>query len=236
MALPTLNENSSFAQTELLSGKKIGIKPWRVKEERELLFAIEGIDSADDGKKEIIKFIRKCVDSESIFDNLSNTDYVYLLMQLRKVSKGSNIEYSYTCENCKMDLSDDINIDKNMKVVKFKPQTIDVTKDLKVSTKEVSFRDYDKLQTKYKKTTEYNFYYIIASIDSLVIRGEVFEGCTEQEIIDCLDELGSNDFAKIAKAVDASAAEVTLEKKLKCGKCKHENTVNFGDLYSFLAF
>lgn len=236
MALPNLNENVSFTQIDLLSGKKIGIKPWKVKEERELLFAIEGIENPSDGRKEIIKFIGKCVDSNSTFDALSNTDYIYLLAQLRKISKGSNIEYTYTCEECGFELSDDINIDKHFKGKKFNSQSIQVNDDLKVSTKEISFRDYDRIQTKFTKVSEYNYNFIISSIDAFVYKGEVFEGFTEQELVDFIDGLSSLDFAKLAKAIDSSVAEVTMEKKLKCGKCKHENNVNFGDLYSFLAF
>ena len=57
MSLPIINETTSFMQKELLSGKKIGLKQWRTKEERELLFATEGIQDTEDGKREIIKFI-----------------------------------------------------------------------------------------------------------------------------------------------------------------------------------
>lgn len=236
MSLPKLNEAVSFTQIELLSGKKIGIKPWKVKEERELLFAIEGIEEPADGRKEIIKFIRKCVDSDSIFDTLSNTDYVYLLGQLRNISKGSTIEYTYKCEGCGMDLSDDINIEKNLKVKKFQSDTIQINDDMKISTKEVSYKDYDRLTTKFTKMTEYNFNFILASIDAIVFKGQVYEGFTDQELMEFLDDLCPNDFGKLAKSINASVAEISLEKKLRCGKCKHENNVNFGDLYSFLAF
>ena len=61
MGLKEINEQRkseiSFTTVELASGKKIGIKPWKVKEEKELLFAIEGVENESDGKKEIVKFI-----------------------------------------------------------------------------------------------------------------------------------------------------------------------------------
>lgn len=236
MALPDFNQCTSFQQLDLPSGKKIGIKPWRVREEKELLFAVEGIEDTMDGKKEIIKFIRKCVDNESLFETLSNTDYVFSIAKLRKLSKGSNIEYLYKCEKCSFELQDTVSLDGNLVVKKFDSSPIKLRDDLIFSIKEVAFKDYDMLVKTYTKVTEYNYNYILKSIDSFAFKGQVYEEFTQEELINSIDTLDSNEFASLVKQINAAGAEIKLEKQIKCGKCKHMNNVSFGDLYYFLAF
>lgn len=236
MGLPSINEEASYHQLELPSGKKIGIKPWRVKEEKELLFAVEGIEDTMDGKKEIIKFIRKCVDNEQLFDILSNTDYVFLVAKLRKLSKGSTIEYAYNCTECNFRLEDTVSLDNHLTVKKFNSATIKVRSDLIISIKEVPFKMYDSLIQTYTKVTEYNYNYVLNSIESIAYKGQVYEEFTQEDLIKFIDSLGSNEFADMVKQINEAGAEIKLEKTLKCGKCKHENIVSFGDLYYFLAF
>ena len=43
MALPIINETINYIKVKLPSGKTIGIRGWKVKEEKELLFASEKI-------------------------------------------------------------------------------------------------------------------------------------------------------------------------------------------------
>lgn len=236
MALPTINEEASYHQQELPSGKKIGIKPWKVAEEKELLFAVEGIEDLDDSKKEIVKFIKKCVDNTQLFDTLSNTDYVYLIAKLRKLSKGSTIEYTYKCESCSFPLQDTVSIENNLIVKKFNSSSIKVRDDLIITIKEVPFRIYDSLITTYTKVTEYNYNYILNSIETIAYKGQVYEEYTQEELIKFVDSLGSNEFADMVKQINNAGAEIKLEKTIKCGKCKHDNIVEFGDLYYFLAF
>ena len=233
MALPQIT-NDIFTPAELLSGKKIGTKPWRVKEEKDLLFATEGVEDVAATRREVVKFLRRCVDNQSLFDTLSTTDYIHLAMQLRKQSKGSVIEYSYKCSACGFPLSDDVSLDKNVKTKKFDGSPITINPDLKVSIKEVSFTDYDALVSKYSKMSEYNYNYIIKSISAIVYKGEVFEEFTEAELIDFVDQLASDDYGTLLSKIQTSGARISLEKKLTCGKCKQVNEVQFGDLYHFL--
>jgi len=238
MGLPSINEEASYHQLELPSGKKIGIKPWRVREEKELLFAVEGIEDTMDGKKEIVKFIRKCVDNEQLFDILSNTDYVFIVAKLRRLSKGSTIEYSYNCTECGFKLEDKVSLETNLIVKNFKSDPIKVRSDLIVSIKEVPFKIYDNLIQTYKKVTEYNYNYVLNSIESIAYKGQVYEEFTQEDLIKFVDSLGSNEFAEMVKQINDAGAEIKLEKSITCrhAKCMHVNEVSFGDLYYFLAF
>lgn len=235
MGLPQINE-SSFTQETLLSGKKIGFKPWRVKEERELLYAIEGMDNQNDSRKEIVKFIRKCVDNQSTFDNLSPTDQVYLLTKLRRSSKGSTIEFKYPCDKCSFELIGNVSVVDNLIIKKFENKPIVVNKDLTITIKEVPFEDVDYLKENCTKLAEYNFEYLLRSIDSIAYKKIVYEDFNLDEIRNFVDELSSEDLKVISNKIEEASAEIKLEKEITCERCKTVNKVRFGDLYHFLAF
>lgn len=236
MSLPKINEDS-FKSIPLLSGKKIGIKPWRTKQEKELLFAIEDNKNIIENRKEIVNLMMKCVDDLEVFKTLSNADYIYLLAQLRKISKGAKIEYVYRCTNpkCKFELSDDINLDKHLITTPFSGGVCKINDKITFNTKEVSFLTQDKLKETYIKNSEFNFNFIIDSIDSIGVDGEMYSEITRDEIVDFVDDLSSEDFNKLSEFVLSSPAKISLEKKLTCGRCKTEMDVQFGDLYNFLA-
>jgi hypothetical protein len=130
-----------------------------------------------------------------------------------------------------------------VKSKKFDSSPIQVSQDLSFSIKEVPYIVYDALLKKYEKTSEFNFYYMINSIDSIAHKGEVYDKFTEEELIDFIDDLPAlqNDDSKsfldiLTDGIDKAQAEIYLEKTLICGKCGTENPVRFGDLYHFLAF
>ena len=237
MSLPNLSEEASFTKTDLPCGKKIGVKPWKVKEERELLFAIDGQKDTAAGRHEILKMMRKCVDNVSMFDSLSDTSYVYLIIQLRKLSKGSKIEYSYTCTNpkCKFQLSDDVDLNKDIVIKKFTCGVCKIHDNLIFSTKEIPFTELEHLKATYEKTVEYNYHYVLKSIDSFSFKGEAYTEFTEQELIDALDTMDSNSFETLTNFVLESISNISIKKELKCKRCSTEMEVPFGDLYYFLA-
>jgi len=173
-----------------------------------------------------------------LFDSLSNPDYAYLIVKLRQLSKGNKIEYTYKCTNpkCGFELSDDISLDKHVVTKPFSGGVIKVREDLIFNTKEVSFKDYDELRNKYSKSSEYNYNFIIKSIDSFAFKGETYTEFTEAELIDSIDTLTTDELEILAKFINESVAEIKLEKKLTCGRCKTIMDVEFGDLYYFLAF
>ena len=236
-SLPNINENNvGFTQIDLLSKKKIGIKQWRVKEEKALMFAVEGIEREEDGIKEIVKFTRTCCDNEKTFDSLSRANVVYVLAQIRKKSKGKTIEYNCSCEKCKLDLIDEVDLSTDLKTKKFDQTPIKIGDDLVITIKEVPVSKLELLSEQFKKVTEYNFNFILASIDTIAFKGEVFEEFSEQECSDFIDELDSNSFKELVKKVNEAQADVSIGKSLVCGKCKTENFVMLEGLESFLAF
>jgi hypothetical protein len=159
-------------------------------------------------------------------------------VKLRQLSKGNKIEYTYTCTNpkCKFDLSDDVQLNKHIVTKAFTGGVVKIREDLSFNTKEVPFKVYDALRAKYDKTTEYNYHFILNSIESFAFKGEVYTEFTESDLEAALGTLKSEEFETLGKFINDSVATIKLEKKLTCGRCKTEMDVQFGDLYYFLAF
>lgn len=102
---PTLSSfitDENFQKINLLSGKEIGIRGWKMKEEKDFLFVVETqMDNKNLLIDECLKLARRCVDDLKLFDNLSRNDLVFLLSQLRKISKGAEIDFAFRCVNNK---------------------------------------------------------------------------------------------------------------------------------------
>jgi Zn finger protein HypA/HybF involved in hydrogenase expression len=238
MALPNLNENQSFTSIELPSGKKIGIHPWRVKEEKELLFALENLDKEDaqyqiNSKKEMFKFIAKCVDGDK-FNELSSTDLLKISSELRKMSKREYIDFTYTCPHCNFKDESRVDLNKDLKVKKFDNSQIKIG-DLSLNIKEPS---HTELLTIIDKSDEsglrFEYLYVLYSVLSFIYKDELFQGFTIEELGEFIDGMSTNDYELLNKEIIARMASVEIQKKYKCIKCKKEVEVNFGDLYDFL--
>ena len=240
--LPKINENKSFTTIELPSGKSVGIHPWRVKEEKELLFALEGLDEASEtyqqnAKIQMFEFVKKCVDKPEMFDVLSNTDILKTVMELRKLSKGDTIEYEYKCPHCGTPTSDTISITKHSKTKKFDGSPVKLNETLIFNIKEVPAKVLMNLFEKYMTSSnKFNYYYLLNSIESVVVDGEISAGFTIDELIEFIDQLTPNQYEELQKVLQDKLADVSLDRSYKCIKCKKDVEVLFGDLYDFLIF
>jgi DNA-directed RNA polymerase subunit RPC12/RpoP len=235
--LPSIFDEVSHTKITLPSGKKIGVKPWRVKEEKELLFATEGIESQSDIKKEIVKFLGKCVDNTSMYSELSEFDIIKIALEARKLSKSDTIEYNYKCTECGLVLEDKLQISKNAEIKSFDSTPYKVNDNCTVTFREPSFDAVEKIiEEADGLLTKYNYLYLIASLESATIRGETFTEFSKEDAIDFFDTFDSETFDAIVTALENKASSVKLKKKLKCIKCKKEIDVNFGDMLDFLAF
>ena len=236
MALPIINEEFKYVKINLPSGKSIGIRGWKVKDEKELLFALETEDDAQNNKtRHIIDFLKQCVDDKSKYDTLSESDIKLICIEIRKLAKGDEIPYSYQCPECKFKLEDIVNLTKNKEVKKFDISPIKVNDKLTISVKDI---EWIKTQDLYKRfensTSKFTFHYIINSIDSVTFDGTTYTEFTEDEVIAFIDDLDPISMDKIYKEFDAKSSAVNLKRTISCLKCNTKTDVDFGEMLSFL--
>ena len=91
-------QEDSFQKLKLLSGKSIGIRGWKMKEEKDFLFSVEA--NPDDKTfliNECVRLGRNCVDNQETYDSLSRNDILFILTSLRKISKGGTVDFTFRC-------------------------------------------------------------------------------------------------------------------------------------------
>jgi hypothetical protein len=236
MGLPKLNEEIKYVKTKLPSGKNIGIRGRKVKDEKALLFALETEENVDDTKvKHIIDFLGNLVDDKERFKSVSENDIRRICLEVRKLSKGETIEYSQSCPHCKTRFDDTVNLTKEQVVKEFDASPVVVNDRIIVTFKDLDWKKAEALYDKYEKTpTTYSLYYIINSIDSFTIDGTTYTDFTAEEAEEYIDGLDSDDLKKLYEEFEKKASSCELKRNVKCIKCKEPFDINFGDLLSFL--
>lgn len=239
MALPIINETINYIKVKLPSGKNIGIRGWKVKEEKELLFASEKITEENPNEKIFIieNFLKACVDDKSKFDQLSENDLKKLAIEIRKLAKGDEVEYTYQCQNpeCKFLFEEVLKISKTEKIKISDLSPIVINDKLTIAIKEIPLNDLLILRERFNdQLNKLIYYYMINSIEAITYEGQVYTEFTEQEIIDFIDQLDSNDLDLIYKEFENKMSNVSLQKTLKCKRCGTETQVVIDDILSFL--
>lgn len=233
MALPKItNEEQSYKNVKLPSGRKIGLRPWRVREEKELLFATEGQEDKEKVKQEIVKMVRKCVDNDQLFDNLSETDILFISMELRKISKGESVEFAFNCPHCNKSNPGELDLSTDVKTKGFDSKPIKID-NLTFAIREVPWQIKNQLKKDYPKTSEYNYHYLVDSIESVTHNGKAYATFTRDEMMEFVDDLDPKVFKKLFDLLDTKVANITLNVESICLFCNKEIKVVFEDLYDF---
>src|SRR4051812_42181551 len=97
MKLPKLDV-PVYDLTLTSNNQKVRYRPFRVREEKLLLMALEA-NNEDDTRKAIRQIINNCVIDEVDVDELPLFDIEYFFLQLRARSKGEVIAPKYKCRN-----------------------------------------------------------------------------------------------------------------------------------------
>jgi len=98
MALPKITVATHSLKLPI-SGKKIKIRPFLVKEEKIIMMAIES-DDPEELSDIIFELINNCVQTANFkAEDLSLLDMQYVLVKLRAMSKGDKVDITVKCNN-----------------------------------------------------------------------------------------------------------------------------------------
>ncbi len=238
MPLPTINESIMYQKLLLPSGKNINIRGWKVKEEKELLFASEKLEDNDIEKAKLIaKFLKSCIEDKTIADNLSETDLKKLAIELRKISKGDEVEYTAVCtaEKCKFKEDDVMKLSSVEMIKMFDLSPLNVNDDLILAFKDISLDQSIELRKRFEKEpAKLIFYYLINSIEAVTFKGETYLNFTEKEMEEFIDQLNPNDLNKIYNEFEKKISSVKIVKRNVCKKCGSESIIEIEDVLGFL--
>jgi predicted aldo/keto reductase-like oxidoreductase len=244
------------------SGETIEIRPILVREEKIFLIGKESTTSKE-FMDSLIKVVSNCLISPKGIDvgsYFSYNDFVFIFMELRKISKGEGILLNLTCSNpeCTDEGKDEetgekIKVPHIEKSIKFdlnkiirilderkdKKRIIKLADDLAVEMKYVKVNYVKELATEdeehpEKKIPKISTYFMLAKHIQAVLKGEErWEKFTPEEATDWLDSLKKEQAEKIIDWVNEEPRPI-MELSWKCTKCGKEQSNKEENLLRFL--
>jgi hypothetical protein len=239
MALPKI-DSPVYELTLPLSKKHIRFRPFLVKEQRNLMMAMES-DDKETVEKNIKQVLHNCTLTEGIdIESLPIIDIEYYFIQLRARSVGEIVENKYRCENIVNE-----NPCGNLMEVKFNLLDIKITKNDSIKD-EIQLTDTIIIKFKYpqfstlnhvreeESATDIAFRMIVESVEH-IFDGEQFyyaNECSTEEIMEFIESLNQEQFSKIEEFFENLP---TLNKKIEvdCKKCNFHHVIDVEGLENF---
>lgn len=240
MALPKID--APVYELDLpLSKKHIRFRPFLVKEQRNLMMAMES-DDKDTIEKNIRQVLHNCTLTQGVdIDTLPILDVEYYFLQLRARSVGEMVENKYKCENvvndtiCGNIMESKLNIlDIQVNMPENVSDTIQLTPNLSVKLKYPEFSILT--QSMAKTATDLAFAMVVNSIE-YIFDGEQYyyaKESTPQELTEFIESLSQEQFTKIENFFENLP---TLNKvvEMDCKKCGFHHKIEVEGLESFFA-
>ena len=225
MALPKL-ETPKYKCTVPSTGKEIEYRPYLVKEEKMLMLASEGEDTAQiiNTMKDLIK---ACTFEALNVESMTMFDMEFLFTKLRSVSVGENSKVGIDCKKCQK--PNDVNIklgDVKVNINKDQDMKIELTDKVGMVMQYPSVNAMIDAQAQSNGESDVDDFLrtVIASIESIYSADEVFavKDTPKSEVDDFIDSLSSNQFVKIREFME-NLPQAKIDYEFKCIHCEAIN-------------
>jgi len=239
MALPKI-DSPVYEITLPLSKKQIRFRPFLVKEQKNLLMAMESDDS-ETIEKNIRQVLTNCTVTENTnVDKLPVVDVEYYFLNLRARSVGEIVESDYICNNiindveCKGKMKTSFNLlEITVDIDPNKKDLIQITDKIAIKLKYPEFSLVQKLKDK-DSAVDVAFEIIVDSIE-YIFDGEQYyyaEETPREEILEFLESLNQTQFGKLEEFF-SNLPVINKKIEMKCGKCGFEHSISMQGLESF---
>lgn len=223
-----------------LSKKTIQYRPFKVKEQKILLMAMES-DDKESIERNVKQILNNCTVSEGIkIDDLPVVDVEYYFLQLRAKSVGEVVENKYVCNNevngspCNNTM--EVKIDLNQITVERSEEVDDViqlTPTVSIKLCYPKFSVMEKLKNS-STSVDMAFDIVVESID-YIYDGEQYYYAVEsnrKELMDFIESLNTEQFNKI-ESFFKSLPKLTKKLEFTCNKCGFEHKIDVEGLENF---
>lgn len=242
MALPKL-EVPTYELELPLSKKKIKYRPFLVKEQKNLLMAMESGD-ATTIQHNVREILDVCTLSKGIdIDELPILDVEYYFINLRAKSVGEVVESKYRCNNEVEGVECGNIMEANVDLTDIKPVfDKEVSPEIQLTDKIVLKMRYPQFgvikdSINLENITDVTFNMIANSIE-YIYDGEQFhyaKETTKEDLIEFVEQLNQQQFEKIEAFFEAMP-KMTKKIDMKCKKCGFHHEMEVEGLESFFAF
>ena len=219
------------------SDRKVRYRPFLVKEEKLLIIAMESEDTKQitEAVKNVLK---NCILTRGIkVEKLATFDIEYLFLNIRGKSVGEDVEVMITCpDDGETQVPYLINLD-DIKIVTSDDHNRDIKVDdtLSIRMKYPSMDEFIKNNFDVSDMNIDDTFKLIAScIEQVYSEEESWSAsdCTNKELVDFIDQLGSKQFKEIEKFFE-TMPKLSHTLKVVNPKTKVENEILLEGLQSF---
>ena len=242
MALPKL-EVPTYELELPLSGKKIKYRPFLVKEQKNLMMAMESGD-AETIQYNVREILNVCTLTPGIdVDELPIIDIEYYFINLRAKSVGEFVESKYRCNNDASGTECGNIMETKINLNEIKPEWEEkVDPEIKLTDKIVIKMRYPRFgivrdSVNMDNITDVTFNMIVNSIE-YIYDGEQFyyaKETTKEELLEFIEQLSQQQFEKIEKFF-ANLPKMKKNIEMTCSKCGFHHKMEVEGLESFFAF
>jgi hypothetical protein len=241
MALPKID--TPVYDLELpLSKKKIRFRPFLVKEQRNLLMAMES-DDKETIERNIRQVLHNCTLTEGLdIDRLPIIDVEFYFLNLRARSIGEIVQSKYRCENVVEEKSCGNLMTAELNILEIHPDMTNVVNDViqinnAISVK-LKYPEFSVLEraNKFESITDMAFDMIAESVE-YIFDGEQYYYASESEpdeIIEFIESLSQEQFSKIENFFN-NLPKLNKKIEMNCKKCNFHHTIEVEGLDSFFA-
>ena len=239
MALPKLDV-PSYEIDLPVSKKKLKYLPFLVKEQRNLLMALESQDS-NSTQQAVRDILINCTLSDDVdIDKLPIIDIEYYFINLRAKSVGEIVESRYRCNNIVEDKECGNIMEKNIDLTQIKVQVaedikpeIQLTPQISIKMKYPEF-GVVKDSLKFGDINEVTFNMIAESIEHIYDGEQFYYGHEAQpgEMLQFVEGMNQEQFSKVEKFFD-NLPKLKEDVNITCSKCGFNHTIEVEGLESF---
>jgi hypothetical protein len=239
MALPKLDVPTYEIELPV-SKNKIKYRPFLVKEQRNLLMALESQDS-NSTQQAIRDILINCTLTESIdIDKLPIIDIEYYFINLRAKSVGEVVESRYRCNNIVDDKECGNIMEKSVNLTDIKVQIAeDVKPEIQLTpqiTIKMKYPEFGvvKDSLRFEDINEVTFNMIAESIEYIYDGEQCYYGHEAQpgEMLEFLEGMNQEQFSKIENFFD-NLPKLAEKIEIDCSKCGFHHKIDVEGLESF---
>lgn len=239
MALPKLDVPTYEIELPI-SKKKIKYRPFLVKEQKNLLMAIESNESSTI-QQNVKDILYNCTITEGVdIDKLPIIDVEYYFINLRAKSVGEVVQSRYKCNNTVNDLDCGNIMEKDINLLELKVMMDDtISPEIQLTNKvsiKMKYPEFGIVQDslKYEDITDITFNMIASSIEYIYDGEQFYYGHEAQpgEMLEFVEGMNQEQFAKVEEFFNKlPKLKETID--LTCSKCGFQHKIDVEGLENF---
>jgi rubrerythrin len=215
--------------------QKVTFRPFLVKEQKNLLIAMETQERRD-MMRAIVRTIEACVE-EPITSELTIFDVDYMFTKIRAKSVGETATLMLGCEECSESSEVSIELERIGLDGEVLGQTvIELTEDISVKMRYPTYQDFMDNEKIFEDTTytETLLEMLMNCIGSIMTKEEKFtvKDETREELVEFVESMSSEQFEKLTDFVN-KIPTITQQAEFKCSSCGHHNDIKLKGMDDF---